>query len=591
MYINFHSEPGKVLIGCDDRALLDSMQAVMDGSKVRNKNQIIIPIKSGPKIYQFDKSGIQWHSQAVKDEIDKIIANIKKRESNIEKIKAQYGKVITFDYVYKGVYELLDHQKIMFNAIFYNDAAAILSDPGTCKTAPYLWAIDKRIAQGKIKKALIITLPQLKRNVYEEMIVQTPHLKGVILDNKAQSEKIIKKSYKKTSQNIDYDVYIANYESMFSLIDFFDDYYFEMVVLDEAHRIGSPSSRQTKSIIDKFENTKFKYIVSGTLHSNNVTSFYMPFRFLGPDTVPYANFYEFRRRYMYPVDPDMHIWVPSKTAKQEVRDMVGKLSISFLKEDCLDLPELIRESAYCSMSSEQSKTYIDMASQLIAQIDDMCLKCNRKDDCDRSCEETIRAKSALTLIGKLRQIASGFYINTKITVDETGKEKNDSNIITFNDNPKIGLLMQILTTIPDDKKVIIWTNYVYAVKMIHDAISKAYGESVSVTCYGDQDAFEQVEKFKDPRVSFMISNPSKGGVGLNIQFSNYQIFYSNSYSYIQREQAIGRQHRKGQKNKVTVIDLITSKTIDETILSALMGKKDLSISLSEYARVVKKLLL
>ena len=589
MFVGFAQDKSHLLRGCYDDALLNEALAILDGDKVRGNRQIIVPIKSGSKLYEhFSRYKIEWCSQEVKDEVDRATANSKKRTINIEKIKAQYGCQITFDYEYSGLYKPMDHQKIMFNAIAYNDAAAILADPGTCKTGPYLWAIDRRISKGSIRRALVITLSQLKRNVLEEMKIQTPHRSGVILDNKIQSEKILKKGYKNPKKNVDYDVYIANYESMHSLVEIFEDDFFDMIVLDEAHRVGSHSSRQTKSIIGKFESSKFKYIITGTLHSNNLMSFYMPFRFLGSDTIPYADYYEFRRRYMYPVDKDMYIWVPSQTAEMEVRKMVGKLSVGFTKEECLDLPELIREKLYCEMTPNQEKLYKEFSSELIAQIDGMCNKCNMNGKCDRSCEETIQAKNVLVLAGKLRQLACGFYINTRITVDESGKQKNESNIITLNENSKMALLLQALSTIPENRKVIIWTTYIHSVKMIHAAISKAYGEKSVLTCYGNQDAFEIVEEFKKPEHSFVVANPTKFGVGLNIQFSNYQIFFNNSYSYIQRDQAEGRQHRQGQKDCVTVMDLVTRGTIDELVLKALISKKDLSISLSLLARVIKK---
>jgi len=77
------------------------------------------------------------------------------------------------------------------------------------------------------------------------------------------------------------------------------------------------------------------------------------------------------------------------------------------------------------------------------------------------------------------------------------------------------------------------------------------------------------------------------GVGQNIQFSNYQVFFNNSYSWILRDQAEGRQHRQGQKEKVTIIDLLTKDTVDELRLEALMNKQDLALSLSQLSRVLK----
>lgn len=577
-----------LLVGCSDRELLKVMQDKMAGSKVRMQNQIIIPLKSGPKLYSFSQYGIQWNGNT--EEIVKQLSfNITKRQSNIQKIKSQYGGEIKFDYECKGKYKPMDHQKVMFNIMAYCDVAAILADPGTCKTASYLWAIDKRIQRGQVKKALIVTLSTLKKNVIAELEVQAPHLNAFVLGNKSQANKALNKTYSIAKKNIDYDVYVSNYESMFSLVDLFEEGYFDMVILDEAHRIGSPRSRQTKAIIDKFESVPYKYIITGTLNANNLMSFYMPYRFLGPDTVPYANFYEFRRQHMRTVDPDQRIWKPLSGAHDVVKQIIGSIAVSFTKDECLDLPPVIYQELSCDMGKSQAKLYKEMSKDMVMEVDDMCSKCNMINNCDMSCSEQLVAKNALVVTQKLRQIALGFYINTRVIVDDSGKERKASNIITLDENPKLSLLIQTLNNIPEGKQVIIWTNYTYAVEVISERLAKAFGEQSYITCYKDQDAFDQIAKFREENIPYLIGNPSKMGVGHNVQFSSYQVFFDNSYSWVVRDQAISRQHRKGQEDSVTIIDLTVSKSIDEIILKALKKKQDLSITLSELSKVLKRM--
>jgi SNF2 family DNA or RNA helicase len=575
------------VVGCDDRELLGVMQERMDGKKVRMENRIIIPLKSGPKIYRFNEYGIRW-GKGAKDVVDRLCDNISHRKETIKKIKSQYGGEIKFDYDCKGKYTPMEHQKVMYNIMAYVDVAAILADPGTCKTASYLWAIDKRIQRGQVKKALIITLSNLKKNVLEEMSIQVPHLTGVILKNSSQSDKILNKTYKVAKKNVDYDIYLSNYESMFSVIELFGEGYFDVVILDEAHRVGSPRSRQTKSVVKKFEAIPYKYIITGTLNANHLLSFFMPFRFLGPDTVPYANYYDFRKKHMYTVDPDGYIWKPIPGSIDVVKNIIGNISVVFKKEECLNLPPIIYEKLYCEMSGEQDKFYKEMCKHLVAQIDDMCSKCNFNKNCNRSCEDTVVSKSSLILAQKLRQVALGFYINTRTIVSDDGKEMNDSNTISFDNNPKIKLLIQTLGNIPPDRQVIIWTNYIYMVELIQKELIKAFGPKSCITCYKKEDAFDQIQRFKNEKIPYLVGNQSKMGVGHNIQFSSYQIFVSNSHSYLQRDQAESRQQRKGQNNRVTVIDLVTKDTVEELIIKALRAKEDLSISLEELARIVKK---
>ena len=108
-----------------------------------------------------------------------------------------------------------------------------------------------------------------------------------------------------------------------------------------------------------------------------------------------------------------------------------------------------------------------------------------------------------------------------------------------------------------------------------------------LTCFGTQNAFEMVNQFRDGSEQWMVANPAKMGTGQNIQFSSYQIFFDNSFSFIQKDQAEARQHRKGQLEKVTVIELIARRTVDERLVKVIDDKKDLSLTLSQWARVFR----
>ena len=247
MVVNIYDK-NRLIVGCSDRLLLDYMQTYMDGKKVPRKNQILIPNKSSPKIYMFKgrAGGNIELGEGVSDIIYKCAKESKLRRENINKIRDAYDTPKNkFDYDYKGKFEsVLEHQKTMYNAIMYTKSCGILGDPGTCKTGAYLFAIDKLIQLGMIKKALVITLSDLKCNVLKEMSEQVPHLKGVVLKGKSQSNLIINKLYSKPSKNVDYDIYISNYESMRGLVDVMSDNYFDMLPGSEVSVIINKNESQ-----------------------------------------------------------------------------------------------------------------------------------------------------------------------------------------------------------------------------------------------------------------------------------------------------------------------------------------------------------
>ena len=112
-------------------------------------------------------------------------------------------------------------------------------------------------------------------------------------------------------------------------------------------------------------------------------------------------------------------------------------------------------------------------------------------------------------------------------------------------------------------------------------MKKHFGEDSVVTLYGEtktKDRPKIVDNFNSVRgARFLVSNPIVGGYGLTLNAANVQIFFNNSFNLEVRLQAEARNHRSGQMaDKVTYIDLVAIKTIDEFVLKALKDKIQIS---------------
>ena len=84
---------------------------------------------------------------------------------------------------------------------------------------------------------------------------------------------------------------------------------------------------------------------------------------------------------------------------------------------------------------------------------------------------------------------------------------------------------------------------------------------------------------------FFVGQPKTGGFGITLTAAHTMIYFSNSYDLELRLQSEDCAHRIGQQNKVTYIDLISPKTIDEKIVDALRNKiKIADLVLGEAAR-------
>ena len=180
--------------------------------------------------------------------------------------------------------------------------------------------------------------------------------------------------------------------------------------------------------------------------------------------------------------------------------------------------------------------------------------------------EKVTINSVITQIVRLHQISCGF-INT----DEGTTKELDSN--------RLEELLQIIEEVQG--KVIIWANYRHDIRKINKALSEKYGSDSVGMYFGDVQQSERegiIRDFQDPdsKMRFFVGNTQTGGYGITLTAANTVIYYSNNYDLERRLQSEDRAHRIGQDDKVTYIDIVCEKTVDEKIVKALRQKQNIA---------------
>ena len=232
-----------------------------------------------------------------------------------------------------------------------------------------------------------------------------------------------------------------------------------------------------------------------------------------------------------------------------------KFSFRVQKNECMDLPDKIYMTREVVMTDEQREAYNQMVKEAIAYFD----------------ENEMTANIAVTKLMRLHQIVCGTF-------------KDDMGKLHRLPNNRIETLKETLQEV--DGKVIIFANYRDNIIEIKEMLQKEYGPNSVVTYFGDTTTEERqyaVQQFdrkyqgdKDPALRFFVGNTQTAGYGITLTEASTVIYYSNDYSLERRLQSEDRAHRAGQINKVTYIDLVSKKTVDEKIIKSLISKKDLS---------------
>lgn len=212
---------------------------------------------------------------------------------------------------------------------------------------------------------------------------------------------------------------------------------------------------------------------------------------------------------------------------------------SLKKADVLkDLPPKTYQIRRLEMPKEQRDAYITIRSKYKLELDGTIFTFS-----DRT-----------SPYAKLHTISNGFIY------DENHKP------VWLKSQPKLEELAHILDEL-NDEKVVIWCAYPAQILQVQEFLKKELDIS-SETLHGITPAAKRPDIIHafEKDINYLIANPEVAGLGLNLTFSHIQIFMSTWCKSDTRSQAEDRQHRQGQFNPVSIIDLIMKGTIESAIL-------------------------
>jgi SNF2 family DNA or RNA helicase len=176
----------------------------------------------------------------------------------------------------------------------------------------------------------------------------------------------------------------------------------------------------------------------------------------------------------------------------------------------------------------------------------------------------IAAQVALAKLMKLREITSGFAINT------SGQEMD------IGESPKLNELLEVIEEAGNQQQII-WGCFKWDINKICSMLRECFGEGCYRTLYSaTKDHQASINEFKAGDARFLVANPRSAAHGLTFTNCSLETFFSLDYSWEFYEQAKARIHRAGQTKSCTYIHLVAKDTIDEQILKCLREKGDIN---------------
>lgn len=430
-------------------------------------------------------------------------------------------------------------------------------DVGTGKTRTALECLRYTYNfHGQILPTLIvsplITLENWKREILKYTKIDQKNI-AILHGSPDRKRKILASNPK---------IIITNYESFLSdyVRDHFDSNQPTCMILDEAHYIKTHNSKRTKYIHKISNSASFKMALTGTPVLNSAEDLWSILYFLDKGKRLESKHHFFKVKYFFDKNANMpshkHFpdWYPRPGSRDMINSLISDITMSVKKEDCLDLPPLLKTEVYVDLVGDQKRSYEAMKKDFVAYIN------------DAACVATLAITKAL----RLQQILSGY-----MPLD------NDTHTV-FKDNPRMDALEELLTELTPHHKVIVWAPF----KVNHEQIGKLCTKHNinHVFLTGEQSKAEKdatMEAFeKDPSVRVCIGNQSVG-IGVNLISSDVMIYYSRTFNLAHDIQSEARNYRAGSEihKSVTRYDIVVPGTMDEKIQQALRDKKEIGAEL------------
>lgn len=445
---------------------------------------------------------------------------------------------------------------------------AFYMDMGTGKTKTSLDLFTAYFLDVKVDRLLVVTKFSTRKNWEREIAIHCPIPTEVMILNTTRPRMFEEFN---TSATDAFKILIVGTESLAAgnailyAQKFVDVSTRVGMIVDEAHMIKNHSAVRARNCVKLSKSASYRLIMTGTPVANGPMDVFMQFECLDPDILGIGDFYSFRNRYAV-MGGFENKEIIGYQNMGELIELISPFVFQVRKSEVLtELPPKVYETREVTMTEEQRRLYKDIAKRDQTVVGD----------------QGLTVKSVLERMLRLQEITGGI-ITFERNPDLYDRSKFVHSRIDGK-NPKVEELLAICEE--TEGSMIVWCRFIEEILMVTEALQAKYGQSAVVQIYGgvsEQDRDRNVQElFQEGKARFLVGNAATGGVGLNMTRAETVVYFSNSFSFTDREQSEDRAHRIGQSKSVTYIDLVAENTVDAVVLSALQEKKDVS----EFVRV------
>lgn len=435
-----------------------------------------------------------------------------------------------------------DFQKVSISQIIRNKNHGLFYEPGMGKTYTAVCAAKELLDRREVDQVVIVSLVGGILKQWAELLDRMGYSYTLIKDEKmvdrpqafleAKTDFIIilyttlisKGKVSRSSKSKDLkEVFSKKAEKMKM-----------MVIADEIHKLGDVSSKTFKALLSMSKKAKYKIALTGTIIKSTPEKALLPLRFIAPKV--FSNKGVFEEAFMVKEMGTFGPKVMGYKNLKRLKELIHSYGSVVLKKDHSDsLPEILLRKKIMVETSKDSMAVL----------------------------KTIRGNGTLDIVKNGGQPS---YADLKDLYIRIHQAMICPSI--FSDNLLAKNMLEAVVSLLEEVggKTIIFTTLIGATREISGYLKKK--KIKNVVCSGefnDSVIDKRVEQFvNDPECKVMVATVQKMGTGRdNLKVAQNCIIYDFNMVAGDLKQAIDRLYRSGQKNKVSVFELVQDNPFSE----------------------------
>ena len=421
----------------------------------------------------------------------------------------------------------------------FRERALLADDMGLGKTVQAIAACALLRKLRGIERVLVVSPASLKAE-WEEQIARFSALPARVV---AGNRLVRRAAYRNRTFFT-----LCNYEQILidgdDLLDLLQP---EVVILDEAQRIKNWQTKTANAV--KRLHSRYAFVLTGTPLENRIDEIYSIIQFLDPELL--GPLFRFNREF-YQLDAKGR-----PTGYRNLEELADRIAPVMLRRR--------RDEVESQLPSRMTKTFfVPMTDTQLAVYEDYEYWARR-----------------LAYIAQRRPLTKEEYERLQLFLACMRMVCDTPTILDGerHECPKLDEIERLLPDLLSDphRKILIFSEWVRMLALVRECAVTAGVEFAWHT--GSVPPLRrraEIRRFReDPECRLFLSSES-GGVGLNLQAADTVINLDQPWNPARLEQRIARAWRKHQTRPVTVINLVSEKTIEHRMLGLLDAKRALA---------------